>query len=241
MHTVRKQILEILKEHGGATVAEIAGNLEMAPVSVRHHLDLLQGDNLICVERVRRKGQVGRPQQIYGLTNDANALFPNNFACLAESLVRQIKAVLPPEQVQGAFRSIASEIAGELDESALDNASLDERLEHVTAFLSARGYLARWELAGESAEEGYLLHKHNCPYAGVSAEHRELCCMDQELVDMLVGHPCHRVQSMAEDGQCCTYRIESGEIVLSDSVPSDSVLAETHHKDAYPELQLTGA
>ena len=61
--------------------------------------------------------------------------------------------------MQGAFHSIASEIAGELDDSLLDNASLDERLTHVTAFLTERGYLARWELAGESADEGYLLHK----------------------------------------------------------------------------------
>ncbi|MFZ4661483.1 MAG: helix-turn-helix domain-containing protein, partial [Caldilineaceae bacterium] len=64
MHAVRKSILEILKEQrSGATVAELAERLEMAPVSVRHHLDILQGDNLICIERLERKGSVGRPQQ----------------------------------------------------------------------------------------------------------------------------------------------------------------------------------
>ena len=72
MHAVRKHILEILKERNGATVAELADCLEMAPVSVRHHLDILQGDNLICVERLERKGNVGRPQQVYALTADAS-------------------------------------------------------------------------------------------------------------------------------------------------------------------------
>ncbi len=98
MHAVRKRILEILKETNGATVAELAAQLDMAPVSVRHHLDILQGDNLICVDRVARKGSVGRPQQIYALTAEASSYFPNNFAALAGHLVRQIKELVPPEQ-----------------------------------------------------------------------------------------------------------------------------------------------
>ena len=115
MHAVRKHILEILKEREGATVAELAEVLEMAPVSVRHHLDLLQGDNLICVDRLERKGNVGRPQQIYALTPDANEFFPDNFAALALGLVRQLKRVLPPDQVEAAFCDLAHDFAGKLE------------------------------------------------------------------------------------------------------------------------------
>ena len=86
MHAVRKQILQILKETEGSTVAELAARLGMAPVSVRHHLDILQGDNLICIARVQRKGCVGRPQQVYVLTPEAGHYFPNNFAALAGNL-----------------------------------------------------------------------------------------------------------------------------------------------------------
>ena len=110
MHTVRKHILQILKETEGATVAELADQLGMAPVSVRHHLDILQGDNLICIDRVVRKGSVGRPQQLYVLTDEASGYFPNNFAALAGNLARQLKQVLPPDQVQCAFRAMAHEI-----------------------------------------------------------------------------------------------------------------------------------
>ena len=76
MHAVRKHILELLKERDGATVAELAESLKMAPVSVRHHLDILQGDNLISVDRLERKGNVGRPQQIYALTHCCQRTFP---------------------------------------------------------------------------------------------------------------------------------------------------------------------
>ncbi len=219
MHAVRKQILEILKKTNGATVAELAAQLDMAPVSVRHHLDILQGDGLICVERVARKGSVGRPQQIYALTAEANAYFPNNYASLAEHLVRQIKQLVPAEQVEGAFQAMAVGIASEItDEMGADgdDVALEERLERVTMFLNQRGYLACWDIADSAddidegdcnSEDGYLLHKYNCPYADVSTEHSELCLMDQALINALLGRPCERINSMAENGGCCTYRI----------------------------------
>lgn len=208
MHAVRQQILEILKEGRGATVSELAEQLGMATVSVRHHLDILQGDNMICVARLERKGNVGRPQKIYGLTNQAVEHFPDNFASLAESLVRQIKTVLPPEQVQCAFRTIASEMAEELNRTKLESSSMEERLDIITEFLTQHGYLARWE-AAEEDDGGFLLHKYNCPYAGVSADHQELCMMDQALVDELIGEPSHRAQSMIQSGHRCTYHIGS--------------------------------
>ncbi len=215
MHAVRKSILEILKEqHSGATVAELAERLEMAPVSVRHHLDILQGDNLICVERLERKGSVGRPQQVYTLTPEANCYFPNNFAGLADKLMTQIKQILPPDQVPGAFRSIARQIAAEFKERETimlqwqdENAVTEAYLERVTAFLSERGYLARWERDPHGGPGEYLLHKYNCPYAGVSTEHRELCSMDQTLVNELFAEPCQRSASMVDGSHCCTYRI----------------------------------
>ncbi len=206
MHAVRKHILEILKEREGATVAELAESLNMAPVSVRHHLDILQGDNLIAVDRLERKGNVGRPQQVYALTDDANEHFPDNFAALASGLVRQLKRVLPPEQVEAAFRALAQDFAGKVLPS-LTHLSVEERLERVTCFLNERGYLARWETDENGEDGGFLLHKCNCPYAGVSDEHSELCLMDQALINELMGESCQRIQSMAKDARCCTYRV----------------------------------
>lgn len=214
MHSVRKRILEILKESSGATVAQLAGALEMAPVSVRHHLDILQGENLICVDRVKRRGSVGRPQQIYVLTAAACDYFPNNFAMLAEGLVCQLKSVLPPDQVRHAFRAMANQLADDMDMHEVAESTPEERLTHITDFLTEQGYLARWEEAEGEGEGVYLLHKHNCPYAGVSEEHDELCLMDQELVNQLIGQPCQRTNSLVADDRCCTYRIE-----LQSSVP----------------------
>jgi predicted ArsR family transcriptional regulator len=242
VHTVRKQILQILKETEGATVAELAEKLAMAAVSVRHHLDILQGDNLICVNRVERKGCVGRPQQIYVLTSDANHHFPNNFAALAGNLVRQIKQVLPDDQVEGAFRAMAQQIVDELGVDGLPECSLEQRLAHITNFLNERGYLARWEQISENPQDGYLLHKCNCPYAGVAAEHHELCLMDQVMIDKLVGQPCLRTQSMIEAGHCCTYRVQDlvqGEIPLALTRTDRKLPVTAERKAVHAQLKLS--
>ena len=31
--------------------------------------------------------------------------------------------------------------------------------------------------------------------------------MDQALINELMGESCNRIQSMAKDGRCCTYRV----------------------------------
>lgn len=215
MHAVRKHILEILKQSGGATVAELADRLEMAPVSVRHHLDILQGDNLICIGRIERTGTVGRPQQIYQLTEDAAEFFPKNFAILAAGMVRQIKQVLPADQVDAMFNSMADEMASEVDLASLEALPLTERLDRVTEFLNERGYLARWEPCDSGDGTQFLLYKHNCPYAGVSGEHRELCLMDQMLIDRLVGVSCCRTTSVANNDRCCTYQVGGAQPALA--------------------------
>lgn len=207
MHAVRKHILEILKELGGATVAELAERLDMAPVSVRHHLDILQGDNLIKIGRIERTGSVGRPQQIYQLTDEAAELFPKNFALLAAGMVRQLKQLLPPDQVEAVFASLAAEMAAEANLDVLEALPLTERLDQVVAFLTARGYLARWEPCTKGGDVHFVLYKHNCPYAGLSGEHRELCQMDQLLIDRLVGVHCDRTASVANRDRCCTYQV----------------------------------
>ncbi len=228
VHAVRQQILEILKESGSATVAELADGLEMVPISVRHHLDILQGDNLILVDRVRRRGSVGRPQQVYMLTQQAEEHFPENFAILAAGLVRQLKEHLPPQQVEASFCALAKEMAGELPIAELTQLSTPQRMDRVAAFLSQKGYLARWEkttvgafdpskieldllgngFSGAGHEGGaYLLHTCNCPYAKVSSEHGELCLMDQVLVSELVGQSCRRIESLAKGGTSCTYLV----------------------------------
>jgi len=86
-----------------------------------------------------------------------------------------------------------------------DNATLEQRVASTVAFLNQRGYLARYERQGEM----FNLYTVNCPYSGVSEQHRELCLMDLRLISQLLGAPPAPVDRLVDGDCCCTYRIGS--------------------------------
>lgn len=217
-----------MKEQGDVTVAELARQLAMAPVSVRHHLDVLQGENLISAPRVRRQGTVGRPLQVYALTEAANAYFPRNHESLAMRLLDELKTVLPPEQLRDMLERMADSEARQAP-SLADDATLEQRMELTVAFLNQRGYLARYERDGDA----FMLYTLNCPFAGVSEHHRELCAMDLRLISTLLGSPPVPVNRLAEGGCRCAYRIGAS---AADASPAQAlpVVASRAQRTAIP-------
>lgn len=208
MQSVRRRITEILKENGSATVAELADALQMAQVSVRHHLDILVGEDLVELTGVRRRDGAGRPSQVYALTPNALTLFPQRNAQLAASVLTEMKAVLPHDEVQHILLRVAERTAAGAPRPLADQ-TLEERLDQVTQFLTQKGYAARWE----NCEDHYELHACNCPYSGVAEEHPELCLMDHALVTRLLPDAQRadviRLHSHARDGATrCTYILE---------------------------------
>ena len=229
MQTVRSRILDILKQSGQATVGALAERLDLAPISVRYHLDILLSDNLITVSQAEARRRVGRPQKLYSLTENAESHFPDNFALLTAGVVRQMKQMLPPEKIEGCFRTLAEEMAQPVTLQSSSDEELDERMGKVVAFLNERGYLAQWEPTSGT------LRTHNCPYTGVAAEHKELCCMDLALVESLSGQSCECVQAIADGATCCSFRVQTdvdGQTALTQNVE----LNVSEHERSFPGI-----
>lgn len=203
MKEIRQRILNILKERGQTTLTDLARALNRPPVSVRHHLDILQEQGFVRKAGVQRRSTRGRPRHVYVLTEEAHLLFPHNYRELANELLRELKRSLPKEKVAAFFQRLAAEMATGVSSEPLR--SLEERLTVATRFLSEKGYLARWERRDGG---GYLLHVFNCPYDGLSAEHGELCQMDLLFVGRLLDLTPRRITHAAGGDYRCTYLIE---------------------------------
>jgi predicted ArsR family transcriptional regulator len=202
LHPVRQKILDYLKRHGQATVTELADYLAMAPVSVRHHLDLLIGDNLVEASRVRRQAGAGRPKRLYALTEQADALFPNNYQQLARESLDILKRTLPPEKFAGVMTELAHKAAARAPQelTALPQA---ERLQSAIRFLNDEGYMAFCECG----QDEILLHTCHCPYKELLSEHPEICQIDHVLIQRLTGMTPLRVSHMTNGGVRCTYKL----------------------------------
>ncbi len=204
MQPIRRRITEILRENGSATVAELARELKMAQVSVRHHLDILMGEDLVALAGVRRQNGAGRPSLVYTLTPNAIKIFPQRHDALAGAVLAELKTVMPAAEVQQLLARIGEQTAQEAPRP-FPGQTLEKRLEQVTHFLCEKGYEAHWE----AHDDHYEIHACNCPYAGVSEKHPELCLMDQAMMLHLLPGAI-RLQSRVADGAShCTYLIRN--------------------------------
>ena len=195
MQNIRQRILHIIQQRGRATVADLAEALGMAPVSVRHHLDILQGDGLIRVDGVRRRRGAGRPQHVYSLTPEAYDVFPKNYEELLHWLLTELEARMSDQEVETLLFHIARDMANLLPPQA--HLTPEERMDHIVTFLNERGYMATWE----KEEEGIAVIVANCPYAGLVQEHGRLCHLDQYLLQLLLqADEAARLESSIRDG-----------------------------------------
>ena len=113
MQSTRQEILEILKEERQATVEDLAERLELTPMTIRHHLNILQAQNLVVASKVHRSKKVGRPRLVYTLTDAADDLFPQSYGELARHLVSEVKETMGQQEAEAILRRVADRVASE--------------------------------------------------------------------------------------------------------------------------------
>lgn len=202
MQTRRQEILSILKKEGEATVDELAETLELTPVTVRHHLDILRAENLVEASAIRRSRGPGRPQYVYTLTEQAAEHFPQNYDVLVNELLEEMKDKLDQQTIRRILDSIADrrlEHAPLLD----PDSPLEERLDALVQFMCEWGHIASWV----RNEDGWFVHASNCPYYHVASEHPELCAFDKYIWEHLVGTEVRCQQRIINGAHTCIYQI----------------------------------
>jgi predicted ArsR family transcriptional regulator len=198
----RQAILTILKERGQATVDQLSDQLELTPVTIRHHLDILRSEGLVEAPKVKRRQTPGRPQHVYALTEQATEYFPKNYVGFADLTLREIREHIGSEQLESIVQGVARRMASGVPHPLPDE-PIPHRLDRVVTFLNQKGYVARWE----TSDRGYLLHTANCPYQGLSQHHREPCIMDMTLITELLGVTPQRVAWLNAGEETCSYLV----------------------------------
>lgn len=198
MKSTRERILQTLLHHPRSTINELAGEIGINPISVRHHLTNLQAEGLISAEEERHG--VGRPRLVYSLTEDGMERFPTRYLRLTTRLLSQMKEQLPQPMVSDMFRQVATNLAAE-HEQQLSGLSVEERLNVMKDLLGEEGFVVEWERKGQD----YLIHEITCPYLQVGHVHPEVCTVDQTLISKMLAIPANKVQCILNGAAHCTY------------------------------------
>lgn len=200
--STRDIILHTIKQHNRATVETLAEAANVSPVTVRHHLNSLQADNLLQVDSVRRK--VGRPYYVYSLSEKGHELFPKKYVRLSSRLLDEIKERFPESVVVELFQGV---VQGVVREHRKDFHHLDfeERLDYLVELLAQEGFLARWE----KTDTGYQFVEYSCPYISVGQTHTEVCTFDRNLILSVLETDVRQHSCMLHGDSCCEFSIDT--------------------------------
>ena len=173
----------------------------MARETVRSHLESLTAQKLIERAGVRRQGP-GRPQVVYRLSAQGEALFPRREGMLAE-LARYLLDSEHPEMLK-EFLSSRTDAKHSRLAGRLEGLEAGERLSEIARSLSTEGFLAEAVLEGDEPVRLRLCH---CPLRDLVAVTHLPCRTEMELVEKLLGRPLERTQFIPDGATSCTYSV----------------------------------
>lgn len=196
----RRAILSALKQSGGATVPVLARIVDLNIETVREHLRTLRSQGLVERRGTRSEGP-GRPTVVYGLTADADALFPRREAEVLRELALFLEETGRDEVLSEFFDQYIRRTRRETLERVQGLEGRD-RLEEAARILSEQGFMAVVE-EGDGVPELRLCH---CPLRELIEVSKVPCRAEVDFVEALVGEKLARIGYMPAGDATCCYR-----------------------------------
>jgi predicted ArsR family transcriptional regulator len=209
----RQSILFELKNSGPATIAELAGELQMTREAVRLQLMQLEGEG--WVEKQLRRETVnsgGRPSMSYSITSKGEYLFPKHYDSLTVEVIDTVADQLGTEALKQILSAMVDSRVREW-EPRLRGLSLDKRIEALKdIYLTEDAYMDV-----ENTKDGLCLVERNCPFFHVAKRRPGLCSVTVSVLTRLLGYRVEREKKFQNGDGRCAFRVHLDQPVDGDS------------------------
>jgi predicted ArsR family transcriptional regulator len=203
--STRDQILHMLKVKGSLSVSEMAMELGITEMAVRRHLNTLERDNLIKSTLVRQA--MGRPTNIYSLSQEADELFPRNYSHLTLDFLRDLKEMDGMGKVEMLFRRRENRLE-EVYRHYMQG-DLENRVARLAELQNEKGYMVEWEKDPKTGQ--YVLKEFNCPISQVAREFNQACNCELSLFRRVLKADVEQTSCMAKGGDKCVFQIKEAQ------------------------------
>jgi predicted ArsR family transcriptional regulator len=194
--STRGRILALLRtEH--RTVNELAAALSLTDNAVRAHLLSLERDGLVQQKGTRPGTR--KPHAAYGLSAEAEHVFPKAYGPLLNHFVAVISGRLTPPVLRATMREVGRAWAKDkFDQSKKSNRR--DRINFALELLSDLGGSAKFEAKGGRQ---FIVGRNGCPLAAVTATHPETCLIVESLLSKVIGVPVKKCCQYDGAPRCC--------------------------------------
>lgn len=175
------------------TVRELADALDLTKNAIRSQLTKLERDDLVTP--VGKRPRVRKPETVYGLTEEAEQIFPRAYDVLLGELIAVLEEH-PEVDAEALLQTVGERLAVQL-EGPVDGTPL-ERVAEAQSVLEELGGLPERERQNGSL----VLRGHSCPFRSVVDGHEVVCEMAAALLAELTGLSVQRACTVEEAPQC---------------------------------------
>src|SRR5438094_3972973 len=168
------RLLVLLKTRGPQTAADLGKATGVTGEAARQQLVRLASDGLV-VATAEPRG-VGRPAQVWALTDAGNARFPDAHAELTAQLIRSIRTQLGEDVLDRLIESRAAESRASYAAALEGAADLGERVSRLAEARTREGYMAESSAEGEE----YVLVENHCPICVAATACQGFCRTERD-------------------------------------------------------------
>jgi predicted ArsR family transcriptional regulator len=179
--STRGKILALLRSENH-TVNELAEALGLTDNAIRSHLTSLERDGLI--QQLGTQPGFRRPHVLYGLTAEAEHLFPTAYGSLLRHVLAVVGRRLPSLELKASLREVGRTAAMDyLDQ--IKGKTCTQRIEIAMSALRALG----GDATVQEKEGKRFIYGNGCPLSAVTAHHPEACLILEALLSKIIGIP----------------------------------------------------
>ncbi|QNK89147.1 transcriptional regulator [Sporosarcina sp. resist] len=209
--TTKDKLLDLLKKETEMTVNQMAQALEITEMAVRKHLNILERDSFIHIAEIKQP--LGRPVQVFSLTQQADVLFPKNYDNLTVDFLNDLMEIQGDEIIDRLFEKRSKRLAGKYSDYMKHNYSNEEMIETLKDIQIDKGYMADVIKIDDNQFE---LIEHNCPIFEVSKSFKQACnCETNMFKEVLNTNSVERTSCKADGDNHCHFLIKFNEDSLS--------------------------
>ncbi len=210
MEGTRLRILQLLQKQGSDTVDSMSSVIGLAPATIRRHLDILQRDQLITYDEIRKK--TGRPEHSFYLTEHGHEALPKHYDTLLGMVVRELSTLSADHTHEKSGQDILELVFSNLSEEVVERSSVASGLDEIRQRLNGLiDHLQKEDFYPEAVIENteMEIRLHNCPFRSVALQNEAVCALDLNIISSTLGVDVTRSQSITKEGaNCCIFTAE---------------------------------
>lgn len=201
--TTKDRILDLLKRQGSVTVNDLTDHLNISHMAVRKHLDSLQKGNIIWSKEIKQP--IGRPLQMYLLTDAGDKLFPKNYEGLTLEFLEDMKELYGEDSIQKLFQKREERLTSEYTKRLAQKTN-KEKIHEIANIQNEKGYMAD---VTEINPNTFELIEYNCPIMAVANEFKTACQCETNLFKNVLGtKDVRRVSCKTDGNDHCKFLIQ---------------------------------